>query len=35
MKNNDSNKIAKIGYTVTLVVVTAAILICIKKYKQD
>ena len=32
MRNPEKNAIAKLGYTVTMVVVTTAILICIKKY---
>lgn len=34
MKNPEKNAAAKLGYTVTMVVVTAAILICMKKYKE-
>ena len=32
MKNPENNKVAKIGYAVTMVVVTAAIVIVVKKY---
>ena len=35
MKNPEKNAVAKLGYTVTMVVVTTAILICMKKYKID
>lgn len=34
MKNPEKNAVAKIGYTVTMLVVTSAILICMKKYKD-
>lgn len=34
MKNAENNRVAKIGYAVTMVVVTAAILIVIKKHKD-
>lgn len=34
MKNPEKNAVAKLGYTVTMVVVTTAILICMKKYKD-
>ena len=32
MKNPENNKVAKIGYAVTMVVVAAAIVIVVKKY---
>ena len=32
MKKNERNAAAKLGYTITMVVVTSAILICMKKY---
>ncbi len=32
MKNPENNKVAKIGYAVTMLVVTAAIVIVVKKY---
>ena len=35
MKNPEKNAVAKLGYTVTMIVVTTAILICMKKYKID
>ena len=34
MKNAEKNAVAKLGYTVTMVVVATAILICMKKYKE-
>lgn len=34
MKNPEKNAVAKLGYTVTMIVVTTAILICMKKYKD-
>ena len=34
MKNPERNAFAKLGYTITMVVVTTAILVCIKKYKD-
>ena len=34
MKNPERNAVAKLGYTITMVVVTTAILVCIKKYKD-
>ncbi len=34
MKNPEKNAAAKLGYAVTMVVVSAAILICMKKYKE-
>lgn len=34
MKNPEKNAVAKIGYIVTMIVVTSAILICMKKYKD-
>ena len=34
MKNPEKNAVAKLGYTVTMVVVTTAIFICMKKYKD-
>lgn len=34
MKNSEKNAVAKLGYTITMVIVTSAILICIKKYKE-
>ncbi len=32
MKNPEKNAVAKLGYTITMVVVTTAILVCMKKY---
>jgi hypothetical protein len=32
MKKSERNAAAKLGYTITMVVVTSAILICMKKY---
>ena len=34
MKNPEKNAVAKLGYTITMVVVTTTIVICIKKYKE-
>jgi hypothetical protein len=34
MKNPEKNATAKIGYAITMLVVTSAILICMKKYKD-
>ena len=34
MKNPEKNAVAKLGYAVTMLVVTSAILICMKKYKE-
>ncbi len=34
MKNPEKNAVAKLGYTITMVVVTTAIFICMKKYKD-
>ena len=34
MKNPEKNAVAKLGYTITMVVVASAILICMKKYKD-
>jgi hypothetical protein len=34
MKNPEKNAVAKLGYVVTMAVVSAAILICMKKYKE-
>ena len=34
MNNPEKNAVAKLGYTVTMVVVTTAIIICMKKYKE-
>ena len=34
MKNPEKNAVAKLGYTITMVVVTTAIVICMKKYKE-
>ncbi len=34
MKNPEKNGVAKLGYTVTMLVVTTAILVCMKKYKE-
>ncbi len=34
MKNPEKNAVAKLGYAVTMIVVTSAILICMKKYKD-
>ena len=34
MKNPEKNAAAKLGYTITMVVVASAILICMKKYKD-
>ena len=34
MKKAENNNAAKIGYAVTMLVVTAAIVIVVKKYKQ-
>ena len=34
MKNPERNAVAKLGYTITMVVVATAILVCIKKYKD-
>ena len=34
MKNAEKNAAAKLGYTITMVVVASAILICMKKYKD-
>ena len=34
MKNPEKNAAAKLGYTITMVVVTTAIFICMKKYKD-
>lgn len=34
MKNPEKNAIAKLGYIITMVVVTTAIVICMKKYKE-
>ena len=33
-KNPEKNTAAKLGYTATMVVVSVAILICMKKYKE-
>ena len=33
-KNPEKNAAAKLGYTATMVVVSVAILICMKKYKD-
>lgn len=33
-KNPEKNTAAKLGYTATMVVVSVAILICMKKYKD-
>lgn len=34
MKNPEKNATAKLGYAVTMIIVTSAILICMKKYKR-
>ena len=34
MKNPEKNAVAKLGYTITMLVVASAILICMKKYKE-
>ena len=34
LKNPEKNAAAKLGYTATMVVVSVAILICMKKYKD-
>lgn len=34
MNNPEKNAVAKLGYTITMIVVTSAILICMKKYKD-
>ncbi|GEM_PF-2209961 len=34
MKNREDNRVAKIGYAVTMIVVTTAIVIVMKKYKD-
>ncbi len=34
MKNPEKNAAAKLGYAITMVVVTSAILVCMKKYKE-
>lgn len=34
MKNPEKNAVAKLGYAVTMIVVTSAIFICMKKYKD-
>jgi len=34
LKNPEKNAVAKLGYTTTMVVVSVAILICMKKYKD-
>lgn len=34
MKNPENNRVAKIGYAVTMVVVTTAIIVVMKKYKD-
>ncbi len=34
MKNPEKNASAKLGYTITMVIVGTAILICMKKYKD-
>ncbi len=34
MNNPEKNAIAKLGYTFTMVVVTTAIMICLKKYSK-
>ncbi len=34
MKKHEKNAAAKLGYTITMVVVTTAIFVCMKKYKD-
>ena len=34
MNHPEKNAAAKLGYTITMVIVTSAILICMKKYKD-
>ncbi len=34
MKNAEKNAVAKLGYTITMVIVASAILVCMKKYKE-
>lgn len=34
MKNPEKNAAAKLGYAVTMIIVSTAILICMKKYKD-
>ena len=34
MKNPGKNGVAKLGYAATMIIVTTAILICMKKYKE-
>lgn len=35
MKNNpERNAVAKLGYATTMIVVSVAILVCMKKYKE-
>ena len=34
MSNPEKNAVAKLGYTVTMLIVGTAILVCIKKYKE-
>lgn len=34
MSNPEKNAVAKLGYTVTMLIVGTAILVCMKKYKE-
>ncbi len=34
MKNPEKNGVAKLGYTATMLIVSVAILVCMKKYKE-
>ncbi len=34
MSHPEKNAAAKLGYTITMVIVTTAILVCMKKYKE-
>lgn len=34
MNNPEKNAAAKLGYAITMVIVTSAILICMKRYKD-
>ncbi len=34
MNNPEKNAAAKLGYTITMIIVGTAILVCMKKYKQ-
>ncbi len=34
MKKSEKNAAAKLGYAITMIVVSTAILVCMKKYKE-